>query len=333
MAAKLDVGLDAKRGDLHKIDPFQLIVAEEWRGRWKAPSEEKILSMALSLHENGQQQPVKCRRLPDGKLKLVVGFTRVAAARLLRSGFVNPEGVTIQNDKFLLEVTLSDLNDEEAFKRNIIENNERNPTSPIDDAFNHRRCREQLSMTNAEITRFYNYTDPGKVGRYQKLLGLSTKIQELVHDDLLSVQAAIDLLDLPEEQREAVAEAAKKDNGKIDGSAIRSQVRDHHLRDDEEKVKAAEVGSGSGKKSAPSTVKAADGANSQPAPNSTPAAGGKTPAKPRTIRDVRTFLDGLQQTSDVDEVKKFCETFTLFLAGRRTDTTMKKTIIELAQKK
>src|SRR5262249_10183431 len=78
-------------------------------------------------------------------------------------------------------------------------------TTPIDDAFNQRRLREEFGWTDARIAEFYGMTS-SYVGLLKKLLMLPTAAQLHVHNRELSVQAAAALAGLPAgEQKQALA--------------------------------------------------------------------------------------------------------------------------------
>lgn len=290
MSVKINAGDDAKRGDRFFVNPSNVVVMEELRGRHTPPTEEQIVERALSMLEHGQIQAVSARRDEQNRLVIVAGFTRTAAARLIRHGFT-VDGQEYKDESFMLQVVLSDCNDEEAFKRNIVENAHRNETSPIDDAHNQRRLRDTYGMTDAEIGRLYGYKSPNKVGNYRKLLLLTTEEQQLVHCGTLAVSAALDLLDAPIEHRTEIVEAATNEGGKVSGSTIREQVREHILSD----------GDGSG-------VMAGSGESEEPS---------KT--KPRSMREIKRYLqDTIDGEETPEEIKNFCNVFLKYIEGKKT---------------
>lgn len=224
MSIKINVG-DHKRGDLFFVDPFKVIVNDKNRGRHIAPTQEKIVETALSMMQYGQRVPVECRRVADSKIELTMGFTRTEAARIIRKGFTDADGNPHKDETFSLKVLVSDTNEEEAFVRNVIENAHRNATTEIDDAHNQARLRDKNGMTNAEIAKLYQCA-PAAVTKLQRLLTLPNAIQAKIHEGKLPVTAAIDLLDLPEAKREKALEKCEKEDGKIDGSALRKEARE-----------------------------------------------------------------------------------------------------------
>ena len=310
MATNINAGSDVKRGDLFWVDPNEIIVREELRGRAAPPSEEKIVAMAESLLRETQLQPVKARRNADKRLVLTAGFTRNAAARLIRDGFTGSDGEFHKQPEFRLQVCISDMPDDQAKLANIAENSLRNDTNPIDDAINQEWIRQTLGLSNAEIGRRYYRDKTGvKVGKYARLLTLDKDAQDLVAAGDLSVDAALSMLDLPESQRnEIVALAAKKEQ-KVTGADVKRQVREHHLRDQHE---------------AEST--------DEPAPK----ASGKSPKLPLTIKEVRAFFEDLATAENSVEdkawipgVQQFASDVGAWLAGRKSDKAMRKALGKL----
>jgi ParB-like chromosome segregation protein Spo0J len=134
-------GKPISRSDLFGVDPYDIDVQEEFRGRHIPPAEEAIVEMAESLLEQGQIQPVLARKIEGGRIRLTVGFTRCAAARLIRDGFIGSDGQSHQDKEFKLQVKIIECNDERALLLNIRENNDRGGTSEIDDAHNQETLR------------------------------------------------------------------------------------------------------------------------------------------------------------------------------------------------
>lgn len=324
MALSINAGADARRTDLFMVDPYQIIVKEDLRGRLKPPTQEQIIDMAESLAKHGQQQPVQVRKVHDKQVQLVLGFTRCAAARLIREGFdfVNPatgETERIHFPEFKLKVVVADVNEEQALLHNIIENAHRKDTSPIDDAYNHNKLRDKMGKTDAEITRIYRYKDSNRVGRCRKLLGLPNDVQEMVHDGRMAVSAALALLELPEEEMKTAIAAAVQDNGKVSGAAINDIVRDHHLRDADKLPETTIV--------VTETTVPVDGVEApvaaptknrnKPNANAAPAPVRGTPH--RTMKNLKAWLE--QEREDEGQ-KAFLKVFSLWIAGKRADKTL-----------
>ncbi len=225
------------RNSVYSVSPYDIEVREDLRGRFTPPTEEQIIELASSIVKEGQLQPVQCRKTPGGGLLLTLGFTRLAAIRLIRDGFTIPDEDNEGGERvvhfpdFKISTTIVTGTDTESFIANVVENQMRNQTSPIDDAHNQRRMRRDFGMSDKEIAEKYRCST-AKVQRTARLVELSRDHQLMVHAGTLTVNAAIDLLDMPEPERPAVVKTATKDNGRVDSTVVRQQVRDHHLSDD-----------------------------------------------------------------------------------------------------
>jgi hypothetical protein len=304
MSTRISAGEDVKRGDLFMIDPYQIIVKEELRGRHFPPTEQMIIDMALSMMENGQRQAVECRKVENDKLLLVLGFTRTAAARLIREGFIHPEtNEQVVDTEFKIKVIITDANDQKAFLNNIVENAHRNQTSAIDDAFNQHRLRDQYGLSDSEIRHLFQYRDQNKVGRLRKLLSIPTQAQSLVHEGRLPVQAALDILEIEDETaRNEAWEKVYADcesNGNTRASEVRALVRQHHLNDDHKEGQDEQTGEPAAKVSK---------------------------AKPLSCKEIRTFFENLAENSVDESIQAFANTSLLWLSGKRADKTMLKAI-------
>ena len=118
------------------------------------------------------------------------------------------------------------VNDEEAFRRNIVENRERAECSPVDDAHNQRRLREGFGWTDTKIAEFYHVT-PSYVCTLKKLLTLPSDVQKLVHERSLSVQAATGLADLPADEQKQVLVTSQAEG--LTSQSVVKQVRDKKI--------------------------------------------------------------------------------------------------------
>jgi len=300
MKLKYADGTDVTRRDLFFADPTKIRVKEELRGRSAPPTEEAIIAMAESLLSVGQLQPVRVRR--EGlDLVLTLGFTRCAAARVIRDGFVGSDGERHRDKEFCLQATAVDCNDDEAFRANIVENALRGETSPIDDAFNHRTLRDRHGMTNSQIAQLYN-RDAAWVGRLQGLLQLDPGTQGRVHRGELAVSVALDALKLPPETRGEVLASATGESGKVNGSAVRKQVRDQHLRDQ------------------PRATEPASGLESPNTPDEK--------SKPLSMREVREYFELAADPKSFREkpVRAFARTALAWLKGVKSSEAMDKAV-------
>lgn len=195
MAMKMDAG-KVNRGDLFLISPEHIIVDDNANGRWKPHDEAKIAELVASYEVDGQLQPVQVRKLADHKVTLVLGFRRVAAVKKFNE---------LHPDKPMQVkcVVATAINEEDAFRRNIEENRNRAETTPVDDAVNQRRLRDVYQWTDKRIAELYG-CNPSVVSQLKKLLTLSNEYLEKVHSKELSLQAALSLVDLTDEEKKEV---------------------------------------------------------------------------------------------------------------------------------
>jgi ParB/RepB/Spo0J family partition protein len=216
MAMKLNAG-ETGRQDLFSIFPENIVVIPGENGRKEPHSQEEIESLARSILEYTQLEPVVVRRIEDHKVQLVAGYGRYAAVKYINTALQPGNPVKLQ-------CKVVDLNPEEAFVRNLVENIERAATTPIDDAHNQRRLREQYGWSEAKIADFYKKS-VAFISQLRKTLVLPTEIQQGVAQGNIPL-AALDLAELPaHEQQKAVAEATNPETGKVVAEAIRKRVR------------------------------------------------------------------------------------------------------------
>ncbi len=217
MAMQLNAG-EIGRADLFSILPENIVVNEADNGRAVPHSPEEIEALATSILTYGQQQPVVVRRIEDKKVALVSGYGRYRAV-----GHIN--SILRPDLPVKLQCKVVDCNPEEAFIRNIVENNERAATTPVDDAHNQRRLREEFGWTDQRIADFYKRS-VAYISQLRKTLVLPTEIQQGVAQGNIPLAAALDLAALPaQEQKEAVAEATNPETGKVVAETVRKRVR------------------------------------------------------------------------------------------------------------
>ena len=306
MAMKLNAGTDVKRGDLFFVDPFQIIVKEELRGRRFPPTAEQITEMAMSIFDNNQRQPIECRRVgPDKRLQSTAGFTRINAIRLIREGFTGTDDEFRQDENFKVQVKIVDCDDKTALCNNIIENAHRNETSDIDNAHNQNTLRERYGYNDTEIAHLYQYKSSVKVGRLRRLLELSDDEQKLVHTGKLGTQAAIDALELPADKRAALFAELADEKGKINGSAIADQVREHILSDNENDNAEDGVLVVSGDE--PDT---------------------KKKYKALSVRNIRQYFEALKEDDD-PAVSRFASDALKWVGGKTTNKAMNNAVKRL----
>lgn len=190
------------------IDPKDIKVGRN--SRWAGLDQEKVEEYALSYEVHGQLQAVQVRNIAGDDVELVLGYHRHAAMILHNERNLGKE--------LKLKCVVTTCNEEEALTRGIIENKCKLSPSPMDDAFNQRRLREDHGWDNKRIAELYQCAD-SRVSILTKLLSLPKEVQLRVHRFEIGVKAAADLAELaPEDQAEVLAEskeAAKPTNHEL----------------------------------------------------------------------------------------------------------------------
>lgn len=322
MASTLPGFEDAVRSDAFKIAAGRLVLKDELRGRKYRPTDHEVMSLAASIHATGQLQPCIVRRVgtkPHYQLELVAGYTRAAAVRLINEGFdwKDDEGKTVRihDPAYMLSVVLRAGNDREALVTNITENLERRQTNPIDDALNQRRLRDSYGMTAKQIAHLYRTTTK-VVEEREQLLQLDDETQEKIARGKLSLTAALNLLEIKPEKREAAIVAATQDDGRVNSGTIRAALRETIWTGQAEGAAGSDGASAGG--STTTTPTKANGASS-----------GAAERAKRTMGDLRKFFKGEVEAVDNGPTrKKFFEDCLKFCDGKLTEKTFSKKVDE-----
>lgn len=229
MAIRINAGDDVKRGDMFHISPDNIIIDPDLRGRHKVPTEHAVKDMAISMLTTGQINPIQCRRVEDNLLKLNSGFTRHEAAKMICAGFTDHDGKQQCEPEFKLKVTVTDINEKQAFESNIVENAHRNQTSPIDDAYNQKRLRDMYGYSDSDISKLYQYPDPSKVSKLRKLLILPDNIQTMIHVGKISTMTGVSLAGLPVDEQKQIILESKNNSDDIDLTEVKKRIRNFHM--------------------------------------------------------------------------------------------------------
>jgi ParB-like chromosome segregation protein Spo0J len=201
-------------------DPTWIELGVNSRVYEEADQKQKDLDRAISIFEHGQKVPVILRKRADDKLELVAGFGRLRSVNLLRAGFEHKgEKYHLPDLQILAQVDETLVDDKAAFIASIIENR-RDEVSPLNVAEAQRRLRDEYGLSERAIGRLYGYANPNSVIRHKKLLETPAEIQKKVHAGDLSLDAANNLMKLPEERREKLL----KDSDKLTSNVIAEEL-------------------------------------------------------------------------------------------------------------
>lgn len=296
---KIDKVFDVKVvKDEFLIDPNMLTIKSELRGRAVLPSEGELKARAASMATQGQLQSVEARKDGD-KLVLVAGFTRTAAAEMIRQGF-EWEGKKYHDPDFLLRVRVVEIDENLARIHNIVENAQRKSTSALDDALNQQWMRETLGYTDAQIAREYGVSAP-LITHTKKILSLPPELQQEIGERNMPVTVALELAELPEEARAAFVE---KYGPRLTVAQIRRDLR----AEAEATVDASGEAVDAPPVDAPPAGDGVETDGTVPGQQSSSAetpGGGKTPAtsdaKKLPLKDVRAYWEGWLTAQDDDD--------------------------------
>jgi ParB/RepB/Spo0J family partition protein len=321
MAVKINAG-DVGRADLFLIDPDEIDVNEALNGRWQPHSEDEIDNLAKSILEDGQLQPVQVRKVADNRVQLVLGYRRYLAVTKINKGRKKADHVK-------LKCILTTVNDEEAFRKNITENKNRKNTSPVDDAVNQRRLREEFGWNDTRIAEFYGCS-PSMVSVLKKVLLLPDDVKARVHKRELALNTAIALVDLtPEEQ----VEVLKPEEGEATGGEGTAPP-----------TTGGEGGGEGGGTTTPATKKKKKGKKNKGGTPGTATvlkrvrkikgnkeAAGANPGKKtsRSMAEVRRFFEGLTGPGEKKAVRETAEFILKFVGGTYTDDNAEKKFKEV----
>jgi ParB-like chromosome segregation protein Spo0J len=186
------------------IDPMTVDVDDPFNGRHFPPEKWQIDAMVKSIRERGQLQAVRARKATaserkkcNKEWKLLFGFIRTHALVKLRSE--DP------NWKLKVEV-VKDVNPQDAFVQNLIENKSRQNTNPIDDAYNISRLINDFGWDTKKVQLFYGWS-ASQVSIIRRLKGLDELVQRKVAKGTLAPSEAVKLLKLAPEAIKEVVDA------------------------------------------------------------------------------------------------------------------------------
>ena len=128
---------------------------------------ENVKDLADSINKNGQDIPIVCRRMADGRLQIICGFRRYTAVRLL--GWEKLK---------VMIVPVEDMPDTEARLLSARENMARAQYSNMDKMFMCKKLSDQ-GVNNVEIGSIIGKTE-GQVRRYIKVANAPTEVHEQI---------------------------------------------------------------------------------------------------------------------------------------------------------
>lgn len=180
------------------VHPSQVELSDDLRGRVVPVGEPEIITLAESIRKNGQLQAIQVRETAKpGVYQCVFGNTRKMACDRLVSGYTNNEGKEIPgNPETRIRVEVVDCDLETAFVNNVVENATRNACTPMDNARNQQRMRDEFGYSDVRIAALFGYSSSASCTQYKKLLRLEPEYQDAVNNGTLTFSAAQLLADV-----------------------------------------------------------------------------------------------------------------------------------------
>lgn len=145
---------------------------------------EEVRELAESIRSQGMHEPIVVRPV-NGRYETVMGHRRFLAHKLLGL-------VTIMS-------IVKPMTDEEAFEARAVENDQRVDLNPMERAKVYKRFRDKLGLSNRQIAQKMGRS-PGVVDKYLKLLEIPEEFQAAVARKRLSMQVALELNKIDDEQ-------------------------------------------------------------------------------------------------------------------------------------
>ena len=191
--------------------PEELEVDPKANGRHELPNIDWIIDSIMTF---GQIQPVVIRKT-GGKPVLVAGFSRWRAVNEINKR-------NLMEKPLKLRCSYTALNEKQAFLANIEENRVRNPTTPMDDAYNIQRLINVHQMTEEEISNVYRESVKWVKDRLQ-LIEAVRELETEIRAGTVPVTAAKEIAKLSGEHQKNLAKVAKA-NGRVTKEDIRKEV-------------------------------------------------------------------------------------------------------------
>lgn len=158
---------------------------------------EEVRELAESIRSQTMHEPIVVRPV-NGRYETVMGHRRYLAHRLLGL-------VTIMS-------IVKPMTDEEVFEARAVENDQRVDLNPIERAKVYQRLREKFGLSNRQIAQKMGRS-PQVVDKYFKLLEIPEEFQSAIAHKRISMQVALELSKIEDEQFRNYYFTAAVENG------------------------------------------------------------------------------------------------------------------------
>ena len=224
-----------KSGVLLKLLPEQLVVKPSENGRYLEPDRRSLIVEVLQAGR--VLVPLEARKIEQNQIQLVSGYGRHAVVTFINAHLTDGvleatlaeagiAGVAVPTQPIKLPVIVDTLSAEEAFFRNLKENDGgRIGTSYVDKAFNIRKAIQVYSKTEEEARYIYKDATgkPKSSAWVTQMLKITTLSKEILSDIVAgerSANVAFALADMPEEARAEVLALAKQEAAENGASQV-----------------------------------------------------------------------------------------------------------------
>jgi len=183
--------------------PQHIDVDPKLNGRHDLPDIQWIID---SILRHGQLQPVTIRRT-GGKPVLVAGFSRWRPVSEINKRKL------YEKEPLELRCSYTQLTEQQAFLANIEENRVRNPTTPMDDAYNLQQLINVYQMTEDDCAEAYRTSKSWVKGRLA-LIEATPEVEKQIRAGKIKGPAAKEIAKLGKEHQRNLAAVAET-KGKV----------------------------------------------------------------------------------------------------------------------
>lgn len=145
---------------------------------------ESVRELAESIRSQGLHSPILVRPV-DSRFEIVFGHRRFLAHRLI--GEVKIKSI------------VREMTDDQVFEARAVENDQREDLNPMERARVYKRLRDKFKLSNRQIAQRMGRS-PGVVDKYFKLLEVPEEFQDAVARKKLSMQVALCLNDIDDDE-------------------------------------------------------------------------------------------------------------------------------------
>jgi ParB family chromosome partitioning protein len=173
-----------ENGPRHALIPIHLIDFDDHRFRFRKDfAHDNVIQLAEDIRENGQLNATKVRRKRDGRYQIIAGWRRAHAVKYL-------------GDRPLRCDIYDGVTDEQAYRINIADNEQREDLTPLELAFQVSHLRDEAGYSVEKIADMHACKS-SKIYDLLKLTQLPEELQDAVHSRSISLYLAFELGKVP----------------------------------------------------------------------------------------------------------------------------------------